>query len=514
MGGGYNREDGWRQETGAHQWNLFGNVGKLGATSGLRLQSFYAESFVRTAGSLPESVYRTKPDSNLTTGDYDDLNAFQAALLGYKQLGNGRGSFNLYYRAHDAERFNVNQAADPDAFGLSRNRILGGTVDYRLAVPVGTRAIGLRFGADGSTSSTRVELFADSTKFGGERVQTTFVESPVWDLAGFAMADYTTGRVTLSGGVRLDHVTAPFHNRLDATRDTTQSWTRLNPRVGVDVDMGRGVSAFGSWGQAFRAPSVIEVACADPQEPCPLPFALGDDPPIDAVVATTWEAGLRVTRGTLSLSGSFYFTNVANDIFLFPYQDVNEPEGSTIDGYFANISRTRREGVELGGTYAFGPGHMLYANYAWTRATFQTEADIFSLREAFGGENTTAPGDRLPLVPEHQVKGGLNLRFPVGLRAGVDARWIGAQYLRGDEANQTAPLDEYFVADVRAGWEFGPWEVTGVVNNVLDSRYATFGAYNVNQGAPGGPALERFLTPGYARQFRLIVTRAFGPDRD
>jgi iron complex outermembrane receptor protein len=271
---------------------------------------------------------------------------------------------------------------------------------------------------------------------------------------------------------------------------------------------------FGSWGQAFRAPSVIEVACADPNEPCPLPFALGDDPPISAVVASTWEAGLRYHKGTLSLNGSFYYTNVANDIFLFPYQDENEPQGSTIDGYFANISKTRREGVELGGTYAFGPGHMLYANYAWTRATFQTEADIFSLREAFGGENTTAPGDRLPLVPEHQVKGGVNLRFPVGLRAGADVRWIGEQYLRGDEANETAPLPDYFVADVRAGWELGPWEISGVVNNLLDSRYATFGAYNVNQGAPGGPQLERFLTPGYARQFRVLVTRAFGPDRD
>lgn len=514
MGGGYNREDGWRQATGAHQWNLFGNFGKLGQTSGLRLQTFYAESYTRTAGSLPESVFEAKPDSNLTRGDYEDLDAFQMALLGYKQLGNGRGSFNLYYRAHNAERFNVNQPADPDAFGLSRNRVLGGTVDYRFAVPVGSHAIGLRFGADGSTSSTRVQLFADSIKFGGTRDQTTFVESPVWDLAGFALADYAVNRVTLSGGVRLDHVTAPYKNRLDPARDTTQSWTRLNPRLGVDVDVARGVSLFGSWGQAFRAPSVIEVACADPQEPCPLPFALGDDPPINAVVATTWEAGVRVTRGTLALSGSLYRTNVRDDIFLFPYQDANEPEGSTIDGYFANISATRREGVELGGTYAFGPGHMLYANYAWTRATFQTEADIFSLREAFGGDNTTAPGDRLPLVPEHQVKGGVNLRFPSGVRAGLDARWIGHQYLRGDEANQTAPLADYFVADVRAGWEFGPWEITAVVNNVFNSLYATFGAYNVNQGAPGGPALERFLTPGYARQFRLIVTRAFGPDRD
>lgn len=36
-----------------------------------------------------------------------------------------------------------------------------------------------------------------------------------------------------------------------------------------------------------------------------------------------------------------------DDIFLFPYQADGEPEGSPIDGFFANIERTRRAGVEL-----------------------------------------------------------------------------------------------------------------------------------------------------------------------
>jgi outer membrane receptor protein involved in Fe transport len=514
-GGGRNSEDGWRQRTSADQYNGFVNLGKLGERSGVRFQAFYANSYAQTAGSLPESVFDVQPDSNLTGGDFEDLDALQLALLGYKTIGNGRGSVNLYFRAHDAERFNVNQAADPDALGRSRNRVFGGTADYRFAVPVGERALGLRFGVDGSASSTRVELFADSTKFGGALGQTTFVESPVWDIAGFAMADYAVGRVTFSGGARLDHVEAPYYNRLDPTRDTTQTWTRLNPRVGADVALGRGWSAFGSWGQSFRAPSVIEVACADPEEPCPLPFALGDDPPINAVVASTWEAGVRYAARGLSLSGSAYRTAVRDDIFLFPYRDEDEPQGSTIDGFFANISSTRREGLELAGTYAFGAGHFAYLNYAWTRATFQTEAEIFSLREEFdGGENVTEPGDRLPLVPEHQVKGGVNLRFPMGLRGGADVRWIGEQWLRGDEANETTPLDSYFVADVRLGWEFGPWEVSGVVTNLFDARFATYGAFNVNQGNPAGPSLERFLTPGQARQVRFVVTRAFGPDRD
>ena len=70
------------------------------------------------------------------------------------------------------------------------------------------------------------------------------------------------------------------------------------------------------------------------------------------------------------------------------------------------------------------------------------------------------------------------------------------------------------VADARVGWEVGPWEIVGAVTHVFQNRYATFGTFNINQGAPGGPQLERFLTPGQERQFRLLVTRAFGRDRD
>ncbi len=516
VGAGYNAEDGWRQVTNAEQSNLFLNVGKSGDNAGLRFQAYAAKSWAQTAGSLPETVFRTNPDSNLSAQDFEDLHNVQLALLGYRTIGNGRASFNIYNRWHKAERFNANQPDDPDAYGESRNRVTGGTVDYRLGLLAGAHPLGLRFGVDGSTASTEVQLFADSSKFGGGRPQTTFVRSPVWDIAGFVMGDLTVGRVTVSAGGRYDYVRAPFHNRLDSDRDTTQTFTRFNPRAGIDVDAGNGFSVFGSVGTGFRAPSVIEIACADPEEPCPLPFALGDDPPIDPVTTVSYEIGGRYTAGDLALSASAYLTNVKNDIYLFPYQDADAPEGSTIDGYFGNIARTRREGIELSARYYFGDSHFLYANYGFTRATFQSPADIFSLREdeTAGIENVAEPGDQLPLVPKHQVKAGFNLRFPTGFRAGADARYIGSQFLRGDEANDTPPLKAYVTADVRAGYEIGPWELTMLVSNIFGNSRPVFGGYNVNQGNPAGPTLERFLTPPQKRQLRVILTRSFGADRD
>jgi outer membrane receptor protein involved in Fe transport len=505
-GGGYDREDGWRQLTEAEQYNGFFNMGRLTERWGVRLQGYGAKARAETAGSLPLSVFRTKPDSNLSSGDFEDLNNLQLSLSSYVRSARGQLSASAYIRRHRAERFNVNQEDDPDNLGRSRNRMLGATVDYRWEQPVGSSRLGLRVGAEGSSSRTEVELFADSTKFAGPTVQTTFVKSPTWDVAGYALADLTTGPVTFSAGARYDYIRIPFKNQLDPTRDTTSSYKRLSPKGGVSVEAGGGLTLYGSVGASYRAPAVIELACADEAEPCPLPFALGDDPPIEAVKATTYEIGGRLTTGSMLWTASAYRTDVRDDIILLA-SDSAAP-GSTIEGYFDNLDRTRRVGVELSAQYFLAGGHTLYANYGYTKATYQSEAEIFSIREDFGGENEVVPGDELPLVPNHQVKFGGSFRLPKGFFAGADGRYIGTQWLRGDEANEEPKLDGYFVADARIGWRGHGWEITAVGNNIFQNKYATFGTFNVNQGA--GDVLERFLTPGFRRVVRLIVRRSFG----
>ncbi len=505
VGGGYDTEDGWRDQTNAEQYNGFFNLGRLAPTWGIRFQGYGAKSRVETAGSLPESIYDVKPDSNLSAGDFEDLNNLQLAALMYANAGSGRFSASTFVRRHRAERFNVNQATDPDNLGRSRNLIIGGSADYRLERQLSGARLGFRIGADGSSSRTEVELFADSTKFAGPTVQTTFVKSPTWDVAGFAIVDVTSGRFTLSGGARYDYVKIPFENQLDPTRDTTSTYDRLSPRIGLSVDAGKGLTFYGSAGSSFRAPAVIELACADEAEPCPLPFALGDDPPIKPVNATTFEIGGRLVASHVLLTASAYRTNVTDDIFLSASDSA--PSGSTIEGFFTNLDRTRREGVELGAQFFLNGGHSLYVNYAYTKATFQSQAELFSVREDFGGDNEVEPGDHFPLAPDHQVKFGGAFQLPAGFRVGADGRYIGAQWLRGDEANETSELDGYFVADARVGWSGAQWELSLIGNNILQNKYATFGTFNVN--ATSG-ALERFLTPGFRRTVRLVVRRWFG----
>lgn len=515
LSGGYEREDGWRQATGARNYNGFLNLGRSGAERGITLQAYAVRSRAETAGSLPESIFDTSPQINFTAGDFDNLDAQQLALSGYTPVGTGHASLTAYFRRSGGERFNVNQAPDPNVRGLTTNYTTGGTADWRWPVATGRGALAVRTGLDGAANWVHVRIFnepqADVPPAGGrdESGLTTDVKSPSADLAGYALADFRVGRVTLSGGARYDYVRVPFRDLLDATQDATSSYRRFSPRGGVSIDAGGGASVYASVGQSFRAPAILELACADPDAACPLPFALGDDPPLDPVNAVTFEIGGQWARGLTVASVSVYRTDVRDEIFF-----VSSPQ-ALLSGFFTNLSRTRRAGVELGlHSASFGDRLTWYANYAYTHATFRTDAKLFSIRSdddfansPLAGPNNVRAGDELPLVPDHQVKAGALMRVPAGLELGLDGRFIGHQWLRGDEANETTPLDSYFVASGRLGYTRAGWSVSGVVTNLFDSKRATFGTFNENRQTG---ELERFLTPLNAVAFKLVVRRELG----
>jgi len=183
-------------------------------------------------------------------------------------------------------------------------------------------------------------------------------------------------------------------------------------------------------------------------------------------------------------------------------------------GYFANIGDTRREGVEIGTQFFPTSSLQLYANYAWTHATYRAAAAIFSVRSdaAFAGSplagpNSVQPGDRLPLVPDQQIKVGLSWQLNRTFDIGVDGRYTGHQWLRGDEGNETSELNDYATANVRAGITLGQWEVNAVLTNAFNSHSAIFGTFNENRSTG---QLERFLTPLNARSVKVVLKREFG----
>ncbi|MGQ0560912.1 MAG: TonB-dependent receptor, partial [Gemmatimonadota bacterium] len=502
-GGGYERANGWRaamRDTRAH---FLVSAGRSGAQHGVRVFAFGGRSDAQTAGSLPMSVYRIQPDSNLTAGDFELLRQLSVGASGYAPLFGGSASARLYVRAGDAERFNANQEADPDVRSFAGSRSAGAAADWSVTRAIAPGSISLRVGTGGLLNRSSIALYAERIDAG----LTTDVHSPIRRLNAYGLASLDLGAFTASAGLRYDAVRVPFRNRLNPARDTTSTFDQLSPRIGLSVRVTSASSAYASFGRSFRPPALIEIACADPNEPCPLPFALGDDPPIDPVRVATYEIGYNWQRDGLVAQLSAYRSNVRADIFLFPYEGEDEPAGSTIDGYFDNVPRTRRVGLEAYGSWTSAARHRAFLSYAWTRATFESAGlEIFSVREITGAENEVEKGSRFPLVPDHTFAAGAAVVIRNGIETGVRITVVGERYLRGDEANHEPPLPAYATADLRLGLLYRGWTLDAVLRNVTNARYLAFGTFNINQG-PG--VLERFVTPGRPRGFEAAIHRSF-----
>ncbi len=116
----------------------------------------------------------------------------------------------------------------------------------------------------------------------------------------------------------------------------------------------------------MRAPTAMELTCANPTAPCKLPNSFLADPPLKMVVAETIEIGARGEHDDTSWSAAIYRTDLFDDI-----QFVSS--GNAIDaGYFQNVGKTRLPGIELTGATKWGRLGVA-ARYGFIDATFRSD---------------------------------------------------------------------------------------------------------------------------------------------
>ena len=265
------------------------------------------------------------------------------------------------------------------------------------------------------------------------------------------------------------------------------AYSRLNPAAGVTFSPSAAVNLYVGYSEGSRAPTSIELGCADPNEPCKLPNALAGDPPLDQVVTRTVEAGVRGGQGPITWNaGVFHAANQDDLLFVASTQ--------TGFGYFKNFGSTRRQGVELGlnarkGRVSGGVG------YTWLDATFQSgetvdgtgnSTNALATAGAKGLEGTIEiqPGDRIPLIPRNMIKVFADVQATAKLS--VDLALLGASgaYARGNENNLSQPdgtyylgsgvTDGYAVVNLGARYQVNQWlQVLAQVNNLFDHHYNT-----------------------------------------
>ena len=154
--------------------------------------------------------------------------------------------------------------------------------------------------------------------------------------------------VTVSGRYNVAEVKMQDTGPSAPALDGNHRFSSFNPALGASYEWLPALTLYGGFAQGSRAPSPIELGCADPANPCTLPNALASDPPLNQVITRTFELGLRGRIGDNIRwnAGLFQATNTDDILFV----------GTTTSaGYFTNFGKTRRQGVELGASGSSGP---------------------------------------------------------------------------------------------------------------------------------------------------------------
>src|SRR5262249_48744151 len=231
------------------------------------------------------------------------------------------------------------------------------------------------------------------------------------------------------------------------------SYSRFNPVIGATFKVPPNLTAYGGYSEANRAPTPLELGCADPLHPCLLDASLVADPPLKQVVAHTYEAGLRGHIGNDDKIGRFDW-NVG--VFRAKSTDDIINVASPIPGhqYFQNGGDTLRRGIEAGLSYKWDRWNV-YANYTLVDATFLTPLVLSSPNNPFAdadGKIFVAPGDHIPAVPDYRFKAGTEYMVTDQWKLGADINMIGSQYLVGDQANQNPKVPAYWVVNLHSSY--------------------------------------------------------------
>jgi iron complex outermembrane recepter protein len=297
-----------------------------------------------------------------------------------------------------------------------------------------------------------------------------------------------TDQFAVTVGGRYNHATIKL---TDLTGDfpelnTTNKYDRFNPMIGATYKFMPGLSVYGGYSEANRAPTAAELGCAEPANPCLIESFLTDDPPLKQVVSHSWEGGLRGEHKSwdqqkITWSLGYFRTLNTDDI-------LNVAATTTGRGFFLNAGDTLRQGVEAAIGYQ-NERLSVFASYALVDATFQTDL-ILSAPNTPGAPdcpdtdpgtascNFVQSGDSLPGIPKHRFKAGIEYWLTPQWKIGSDLVAASDQFFFGDEANNNAKLAGYSRIDLKTSYDLTEnVQIYGSIKNLFDKRYGLYGTF-------------------------------------
>jgi iron complex outermembrane recepter protein len=231
----------------------------------------------------------------------------------------------------------------------------------------------------------------------------------------YALDTYSvTDRLTVTAGGRFNYAGISIDGQNNALLNGFSNFFHVNPTVGFTYKITPDINLYAGYAMTNRAPTPLELGCADPNNPCIIDSFLSSDPKLKQVVGQTFEVGFRGTNafsqfglgpqwGKLQWSAGLFRTTLNNDIL-----PLQSPDNGF--GFFANVGTTLRQGAEISANWT-GDRWTAYANYTYLDAvylsTFDEPSPFNPLQDANGNIPITN-GTQIAGIPKNTVKVGVD----------------------------------------------------------------------------------------------------------
>jgi outer membrane receptor protein involved in Fe transport len=544
--GNYFDDRGWAQHNPSLVRQFFGKLGWQDARTDLDAALTAVDNSLQGTQTLPLS-FLDDIRQPYTWPDRNDNRLMLFTLKGshflepFALLGG-----NAYYRHYRNTSFNSNVNSDygqtdpatglPDLVQATNDASSIDADSYGGGLQLTLTASGrwknqFTLGASGDLGDARFEQLSQDAAFGADRFTIgSGAFAPVTDAdtssryLGVYAADvlHLTPLISVSAAGRYNRARVEVSDRTGTAPQLNgvHVFTRFNPGLGINFNPRPRLTLYAGYSEGMRAPTAIELTCADPSAPCKLPNDFVSDPPLAAVVARTAEVGVRGGGEGWQWSAAAFQSRLSNDI-----EFVSSVAGASNAGYFANVGATRRTGMELSAAKQWG-ALAVSARYSLIDATFRStfsESSPDNSSADAAGTILVRPGEQLPGIPGQTLK--LRCDYTVGARwaASLSVLASSGVYARGDEnnADRNGRLPGYALVSLYARYQLsGPWQLFARVNNLFDTRYYDFGilaedfftapGHSFGPSAGVEPRAEQFRGPGAPRGVWLGARYAFG----
>ena len=575
-------EDGWRDHSPTDVRQLFGKVGWQNETSKIDLSYTGADNDMIGNGliqrelkhSLGRDAIHTRPDQtkntlgflNLSGSHWFNDDVMLTANTYYRQSNRKtlNGDINDDYDETNGD-FDPTQCAAggdaeaaevscPGAKNRSKTNQKGYGFNAQLAFNQPLMQKKNQFIVGTGYDYSRI-TFKQSTEFGllnasrgvdgvglegDEGAVNLHGKTNTWSLFAtdtLSMTDYW--HLTLSGRYNhtkvdnTDKINAPGTNfaipgdpASDTTLTGTHNFSRFNPAIGLNFTPTKDLTLYGTYNEGTRAPTSMELGCANPLVPCKLPNAMAGDPPLKQVVAKTFEVG---ARGNISSdvrwSAAVYRAENHDDI-----QFITTSSTANGAGFFDNIGKTKRVGIDTSLMGALGKFSWA-TGYSYVKATYESG---FSLTNEVNSTSdgdviNVSKGDRLANIPEHQFKLRVQYEVTPKWSVGSNLTMFSSVYTRGNENNDhsandgdpdhyqgSAKLGGYTIVNLDTRYSIGKgWSAFAKAINIFDKDYNTGGLLgesflNTSGQFTGSESPSAFVMAGAPRAGWVGLRYEFG----